>query len=75
VVASDKNKLFGKGKFVSNNRFMIEKGLTVFFYDSVSIQKEFSPFGLVESREIDEPVKHIENEEPMKFWLVVCRKK
>jgi SAM-dependent methyltransferase len=74
-VASDKNKLFGKGKFVSNNRFMIEKGLTVFFYDSAAIEKEFAPFGLVESREIDEPVKHLPSEEPMKFWMVVCRKK
>ena len=75
IVVSDKNKLFGKGKFVSNNRYMIEKGLTVFFYDSAAIEKEFSPFGLVESREIDEPVKHMENEEPMKFFQVVCRKK
>ncbi|HCY41464.1 MAG TPA: SAM-dependent methyltransferase [Prolixibacteraceae bacterium] len=75
VVVSDKNKLFGNGKFVSYNRYMIEKGLTVFFYDSAAIEKEFAPFGLVEFREIDEPVKHIENEEPMKFWMVTCRKK
>lgn len=75
IIVSDKNKLFGKGKFVSFNRYMIEKGLTVFFYDSTAIEKEFSPFGLVEYQEIDEPVKHIENEEPMKFWMVICRKK
>lgn len=75
VVVSDKNKLFGNGKFVSHNRYMIEKGLTVFFYDREAIEKEFSPFGLVEYREIDEPVKHMENEEPMKFFQVVCRKK
>jgi len=75
VVVSDKNKLFENGKFVSQNRYMIEKGLTVFFYDSVAIEKEFAPFGLVEYREIDEPVKHLENEVPMKFWLVICRKK
>jgi SAM-dependent methyltransferase len=75
VVASDRNKLFGKGKFVSNNRYMIEKGLTVFFYDSAAIEKEFAPFGLVEFHEIDEPVKHLENKESMKFWMIVCRKK
>ena len=75
VVVSDMNKLFGKGKFVSQNRYMIEKGLTVFFYNREAIEKEFSPFGLVEYREIDEPVKHMENEEPMKFWMVICRKK
>ena len=75
VVVSDKKKLFGNGKFVSYNRYMIEKGLTVFFYDSAAIEKEFAPFGLVEFREIDEPVKHLENKESMKFWMIVCRKK
>lgn len=75
VVVSDKNKLFGKGKFVSHNRYMIEKGLTVFFYDREAIEKEFSPFGLVEYQEINEPVKHLLNEEPMKFFQAVCRKK
>ena len=75
TVVSKNYKLYGNGKLVSIDRFMIDKGLTVFFYDSVSIEKEFAPLGIVECREIDEPVKHIENEEPMKFWQVVCRKK
>ncbi|MDO8930038.1 MAG: class I SAM-dependent methyltransferase, partial [Bacteroidota bacterium] len=51
VVSKEYKKLYGKGKLVSKDRFWIEKGLTVFFYDSVSIEKEFSPFGLVEYRE------------------------
>lgn len=75
TVVSKDYKLFGNGKLVSNDRFMVEKGLTVFFYDSVTIEKEFAPFGLLEFREIDEPVKHMENEDPMKFFQVVCRKK
>lgn len=75
VVSKEYKKLYEKGKFVSKDRFWIEKGLTVFFYDSVAIEKEFAPFGLLEYREIDEPVKHMKNEEPMKFWMVVCRKK
>ena len=74
IVVSDKNKLFGNGKLVSYNRFMLEKGLTVFFYDQQSIEKEFSTYGLVEFSEIDEPVKHLPAEDPMKFWKVVCRK-
>lgn len=40
----------------------------------MSIKKEFGKFGLVENREIEEPVKHMPNDEPMKFWIVVCRK-
>ncbi len=74
VSVSKNYKLFGQGKQVSNNRFRIKNGLDVFFYDSESIEKEFGKFGLVEYHEIDEPVKHLENEEPMKFWMIVCRK-
>lgn len=74
TVVSKDYKLFGNGKLVSIDRFMIEKGLTVFFYDSITIEKEFTPFGLLDYREIDEPVKHMENEDPMKFFQVVCRK-
>jgi len=75
VVSKNYNKMYGKGKFISNDRFLVDKGVSVFFYDSASVEKEFSPFGLVEYHEIDEPVRHMENEEPMKFFRVVCRKK
>jgi protein-L-isoaspartate O-methyltransferase len=74
VMVSKEYQLFGNGKFVSKNRYQIEKGLTVFFYDSESIEKEFGPFGLVEYTVIEEPVRHLENEEPMKFYQVVCTK-
>ncbi|BBE17084.1 methyltransferase [Aquipluma nitroreducens] len=74
IVASKENKLYGNGRPVSIDRFLIDKGLTVFFYDSATIEKEFSTYGLLEYCEIDEPVKHMPNEEPMKFWRVVCRK-
>ena len=74
VVVSNEYQLFGNGKLISKNRYRIEKGLTVFFYDSESIEKQFRPFGLVEYTEIDEPVRHLENEEPMKFFRVVCTK-
>lgn len=75
VVSKNYNKMYGNGKLVSVDRFKIPKGPTVFFYDAVSVEKEFSHYGLVEYREIDEPVRHMENEEPMKFFRVVCRKK
>lgn len=74
IVVSKENKLYGNGRPVSIDRFLIDKGLTVFFYDSATIGKEFSTYGLLEYCEIDEPVKHMPNEEPMKFWRVVCRK-
>jgi len=75
VTVSKNYKMYGNGKLISKDRFRIDNGLSVFFYDSESIEKEFGSFGLTECHEIEEPVKHLENEEPMKFWRVVCRKK
>ena len=74
-VVSKNYKMYGNGKPVSIDRFKIPKGPTVFYYDAVSVEKEFAPYGLVEYSEIDEPVRHVENEEPMKFFRIVCRKK
>jgi SAM-dependent methyltransferase len=74
AVSKGNLKLYGNGKLIGKDRFRIQNGLQVFFYDSVSIEQEFGKFGLVEYREIEEPVKHMPNEEPMKFWMVVCRK-
>jgi SAM-dependent methyltransferase len=74
VVSKGYAKLYEKGKVISKDRFRMDKGLDVFFYDSESIELEFGKFGTVEFAEIEEPVRHLENEEPMKFWMVVCRK-
>ena len=73
-VVSKDYKLYGNGRPVSKDRFRINKGLNVFFYDTASVENEFGRFGLMEFHEFDEPVKHMENEESMKFYLVICRK-
>ena len=75
TVSKGYTKLYENGKPVSKDRFRIQNGLDVFFYDSGSIEREFGKFGLMEYREIEESVKHLPNEEPMRFWMVVCRKK
>lgn len=75
TVSKGYTKLYENGKPVSKDRFRIQNGLDVFFYDSESIEKEFRKYGLLDYQEIDEPVKHMPTEEPMKFWMVVCRKK
>ena len=74
TVSKGYTRLHGLGKEISKDRFRIDNGLKVFFYDSVSVEREFGRFGLVEYTEIEEPVKHMPNEDPMKFWMVVCRK-
>jgi len=74
TVSKGYEKLYGAGKLISKDRFRIDNGLSVFFYDSESIEKEFGSFGQIEYCEVDEPVKHMSNEEPMRFWRVLCRK-
>ena len=74
TISKGYTKLYENGRPVGKDRFRIQNRLDVFFYDSVSIERGFRKFGLVEYREIDEPVKHMPTEEPMKFWMVVCRK-
>ncbi len=73
-VTSKEMDLFGRGKQISKDRFKIEPGLNVFFYDSESIVKEFTPFGLIDHKLIDEPVKFMKGVAPMKLYFVVCRK-
>lgn len=74
TVSKASTKLVESGKPVSKDRFRIQNGLNVFFYDPETIVKEFGRFGLVGYTEIEGPVKHMPNAEPMKFWMVVCRK-
>lgn len=74
AVASKQMSLFGTGKLLSKDRFELAKGLKVFFYDSESVAREFFPFGLTECMDIEEPVKFMEKQEPLKLKLVICRK-
>jgi SAM-dependent methyltransferase len=75
VAASKDTGLFGSGKFLSRNRYELAKGLKVYFYDSDSVFKEFSAFGLIECKDIEEPVKFLKGEEPVKMKYVLCKKK
>ncbi|MFC0877450.1 class I SAM-dependent methyltransferase [Saccharicrinis sp. FJH2] len=74
TVVSKKASMYGKGKQLSKDRFEVMKGVGVFFYDSTSVKREFGKYGLVEFSEIDEPIKHMENEPPLKCILVKCKK-
>ena len=44
----------------------------LFFY--MEFSKEFKDFGLIEAQEFDEPIKHIENQPPLKCILVKCKR-
>ena len=74
MIASKKMEKYGTGRRLSKDRYKIMPGLNVFFYDFESVKKEFQQFGLMEYREIDEPIKHMDGEPPLKCILVICRK-
>lgn len=75
IAVSTKARIFGEGRKISKNRFKIDNGLNVYFYDMDSATKEFKNYGLIDIREIDEPIKHMENELPIKFLMITCQKK
>ena len=74
TTTSKNTGLYGHGRKISNDRFEIVKGLKAYFYDADSIIKEFSDFGLVEYIDIEEPVKFMTGEEPVRLKYVICRK-
>lgn len=74
IVASKEMSLYGSGKLLSKDRYEISKGLKVYFYDNIGVAKEFSDFGIVECKEIEEPIKYVEGQEPIKLIRIICRK-
>jgi len=74
TIVSKKSSMFGNGKQISKDRFELMKGLKVFFYDFETVKLEFKDYGLIDFMEIDEPIKHMENEPPLKCIFVKCRK-
>lgn len=74
VAVSQLNSMYGKGRKLSRNRYEVMKGLRVYFYDPESAAQEFKGLGEVEIREFEEPVKHMNNEPPMKLIRITCRK-
>jgi SAM-dependent methyltransferase len=75
TVASTKMSMYGTGKVLSKDRFEISAGLKVFFYDPESVMREFSPYGTIEYDEIEEPIKFMENQDPIKMLFVKCTKR
>lgn len=66
---------YGQGKEISKDTFQTWPGVTLFFYDSDSITKESGNFGLIEAREISEPLKDDGHKPSQRFWYIKCYKK
>lgn len=67
--------MYGKGRELSQDRFEIMDGVKMFFYDSISVKREFEKYGLIEFSEIDEPNKLLKNKHSLNFVMIKCKKK
>jgi hypothetical protein len=56
---------YGKGKFISKDRYEVFDGVKIFFYDRESIHAEFDKAGLFEVMDVNENYP---------FFLIKCRK-
>ncbi len=59
---------------MSKNTFEMPYGVTLFFYDSDSIARDFGKYGLIESTTINEPIQDKNDVPKQRFWYIVCRK-
>lgn len=71
---SKSDKMYGNGKKISKDRFEPTKDVKVFFYDEISVKKEFANVGLIDYIELEEAIKFDPSYPPMKFLLIKCRK-
>jgi SAM-dependent methyltransferase len=74
VIVSTNAEIYGIGTQLSKNRFEVEKGLNVYFYNSLAIENEFGGFGLTNYYEFEEPIKYEKGLEPLKCYYVRCVK-
>lgn len=65
VAISKEAHTYGKGKFVSKDRYEIFDGVKMFFYDEESVHEEFDKAGLFEITVVNENYP---------FYLIKCRK-
>jgi SAM-dependent methyltransferase len=65
---------YGEGKKLSEDRYELIKGAPLYFYDRMSVQREFGKYGLEDILEINEkPAKHSEHKN-FPFLVIICRK-
>jgi SAM-dependent methyltransferase len=74
VTISKLDYRFGQGKEISKDTFETWPGLNLFFYDSDSIEKEFSNHGLMNAEVLNEPLKDSGDKPAQRFWYIICKK-
>lgn len=71
TVISKKAPMYGQGPRLGDDCYERLPGLPMYFYDAVSVAREFGPHGLVELSEIDEPSG---GGGSLPFVQVICKK-
>lgn len=74
VAVSKHYPSFGQGKPLGNDRFETIPGVTLYFYDSHSIQEEFGKYGLVSYQEIRDNGKENKSSQQASYWYISCNK-
>ncbi len=74
VVIAKTSDLYGNGKRLSTDRYLLENGLAVFFYDKNTVQHEFKNYGLVSVHEIEEPMKHLNKKTTLPCLIIKCQR-
>lgn len=72
TVISKTAPMYGQGTRLGEDWYERMPNLKMYFYDAVSVEREFGPHGLVEFSEIDEPA-HAGSSLP--FLNVICEKR
>lgn len=54
-VISKRAPMYGQGERIGDDWYRMPYGVNLFFYDAVSIARDFGPYGLCEVAEVDEP--------------------
>jgi SAM-dependent methyltransferase len=65
---------YGRGKEISKDTFEPWAGLTLFFYDSDSVQSEFGNHGLLSAEIMKGPIEDLGDKPSQSFWYIICKK-
>lgn len=74
VSISKMDSRYGQGNEISKDTFETWPGVTLFFYDSDSIQSDFSNYGLTSAEVINEPKIDSGDKPSQRFWYIICKK-
>lgn len=74
VALSKRSPMFGNGRLLEKDRWLMDNGLPVFFYDRDSALSEFHGYGTIEIDDLEEPIKFMDGAAPLHCIRIRCDK-